>query len=285
MSRCLAVSLGALLLVQSGVARQIKVICGTDRERRNEELPVHRQAVLARRATQLQATGTQGSGKRFTGQDIGNVAIIEDSDGVVAKRNPFNLDQKTLTFTPTTSSPSAYKFGLTGDAYDAAAASKGHLVKLGDDDSQSEPIPFPFAFFGHTYQSIYINSDGNLTFNAGDNASTDRSLGRMVAGEPRVSPLFRDLDPSKASKGVTVTSDATRFVVSWVQVPEYSDFGTAALQTFQMRIYPDGRIQFAYNGINTSGAIVGIAPGNFQGSSSVVSFLEKCPARYSSTVA
>jgi uncharacterized protein (TIGR03437 family) len=285
MPRCLTVFLSALLLAQSGVARQIKVICGTSPERRKEELHLHRQAVLARRAAQLQANGTQGGAQQSTGRDIGNVAIIEDSDGVVAKRNPFNLDLKTLTFTPTTSQAAAYKFRLTSDPYDASAASAGHLVKLGDDDFRVEPIPFPFAFFGNTYQNVFINSDGNLTFNAGDNASTDRSLGRMVAGEPRISPLFRDLDPSKALKGVTVTSDATRFVVSWVQVPEYSDFGTGALQTFQVRLYPDGHIQFAYNGINTSSAVVGIAPGNFQGSSSVVSFLAGSSATYSSTVA
>lgn len=285
MPRCLAVSLSALLLVQSGAAREIKVICGTSPERRKEELHLHRQAVLARRAAHLQANGIQGGTQRSTGRDIGNVAIIEDSDGVVAKRNPFNLDQQTLTFTPTTSQATAYKFRLAGDPYDASAASAGHLVKLGDDDSLVQPIPFPFAFFGNTYQNVFVNSDGNLTFNAGDNASTDRSLGRMVAGEPRISPLFRDLDASKAIKGVTVTSDATRFVVSWVQVPEYSDFGTAALQIFQVRLYPDGHIQFAYNGINTSSAIVGIAPGNFQGSSAVVSFLTGSSATYSSTVA
>ena len=285
MLRCLAVFLSALLVVQSGVARQIKVICGTSPERRKEELHLHRQAELARLGAQLQANGTQGGAQRSTGRDIGNVAIIEDSDGVVAKRNPFNLDLNTLTFTPTTPKATTYKFGLTGDPYDASAASAGRLVKFSDDDSHAEPIPFPFAFFGNIYQSVFINSDGNLTFNAGDNASTDRSLGRMVAGEPRISPLFRDLDPSKALKGVTVTSDATRFVVSWLQVPEYSDFGTAALQTFQVRLYPDGHIQFAYNGISTSGAVVGIAPGNFQGSSSVVSFLAGSSATYSSTVA
>ena len=41
-----------------------------------------------------------------------------------------------------------------------------------------------------------MNSDGNLTFTAADNASTDRSLGRMTAGPPRISPLFDDLDPA-----------------------------------------------------------------------------------------
>ncbi len=284
MSRRLAILLSTLVLVQSGTARQIKVICGTNPERRKEEMHLHRQAVLARRAAQLLSAGAQAA-PRSAARDIGNVAIMEDSDGVVAKRNPFNLDQRTLTFTPTSTAATAYKFQLAGAPYDASAASVGSLVELSDDDSHVEQIPFPFAFFGKTYQSVFINSDGNLTFNAGDNASTDRSLGRMVAGGPRISPLFRDLDASKAVKGVTVTADATRFMVSWVQVPEYSDFGTGVLQTFQVRLFPDGQIQFAYHGINTTGAVVGIAPGHFQGSSSVVSFLAGSSATYSSTVA
>src|SRR6476661_721881 len=121
MPRCFAVSFSALLLVQSGFARQIKVICGTGPERRKEELHLHRQAVLARRAAQLQANGAQGGAQRSTGRDIGNVAIIEDSDGVVAKRNPFNLDAKTLTFTPNTSKATTYKFRLTGDPFDTTA--------------------------------------------------------------------------------------------------------------------------------------------------------------------
>jgi hypothetical protein len=43
---------------------------------------------------------------------------------------------------------------------------------------------------------VYVNSDGNLTFATPDHASTDRSLSRVTAGPPRISPLFDDLDPA-----------------------------------------------------------------------------------------
>jgi hypothetical protein len=221
MSRRFAILACGLLVLQSGVARQIKVICGTSRERWKEEHHLHRQAVRARRA-QLQSNGAPAATVRTLSRDIGNVAILEDTDGVVARRNPFDLDQLTLTFLPADSAASAYTFQLSGDSYDAAAASKGIPVPLGDDDSHEVPLPFAFPFFGKTHASVFINSDGNLTFEAGDNSSTDRSLGRMVAGVPRVAPLFWDLDPSKTPKGVTVSSAPTQVVVSWVGVPEYS---------------------------------------------------------------
>ena len=285
MFRRLALPASILLLVHSGGARQIVEICGTNPERRKEELHLHHQAELARRAARMQSVGAQSGTPRAAARDFGNIVVLEDADGVVARRNPFDLDQQTLTFTAAMPAAAAYDFQVAAGSYDEATALAGAVVKLGDDDSHEVPIPFPFPFFGKTYQNVFINSDGNLTFTEGDNAFTDRSLGRMVAGPPRISPLFGDLDPSKSPNGVSVSAGPTRLVVSWVQVPEYSDFGMGTRQTFQVRLYPDGRIQFAYAGINTAGAIVGIAPGRFQGSSAVVSFLAGSSIKYSSTVA
>ncbi|MCU1275801.1 MAG: hypothetical protein JWO48_3232 [Bryobacterales bacterium] len=285
MHRRLVIVIGSLFFLTPAFSKQIKVICGTDRERRKEELHLHRQAELARRAARMQANGAPSSPRPAAASDIGNVVVLEDSDGVVAQRNPFNLDLQTLTFTPSAPVSARYKFQLAGDRYDSAAASHGTVVPLGDDDFHEVPLPFSFAFFGKQYQSVFINSDGDLTFSEGDNATTERSLGRMVAGPPRIAPLFRDLDPSKTPKGITFASDPTRFIVSWNQVQEYADFGMGPQQTFQVRLYPDGRIQFAYAGISTTSTVVGITPGNFLGSSSVVSFIAGSSAEYSSTVA
>jgi hypothetical protein len=283
MSRWITVVAGVLMLGPSGIARQIKVVCGSGPEQRKEEAHLHRQAELARRASRMRSAGARAE-SRPRGLDIGNVAILEDGDGVVVRRNLFNLDQQTLTFRPALPGAAAYAFQMGAESYDTAAATSGTLMPLADDDSREVPIGFAFPFFGQTYRSVYINSDGNLTFGQGDNSSTDRSLGIMVAGPPRIAPLFEDLDPSQSPHGVMVTSDATRLVVSWVQVPEFSSFGGGLFQTFQVRLSPDGRIQFAYNGIATSGAVVGIGPGSLRGSSSVVSFLAGSTSVYTSTV-
>jgi uncharacterized protein (TIGR03437 family) len=284
MHRLIAVVAGVLMVLQSAAARQIKTICGTNPERWKVELFLHRQAERARRAAQMQSSSSSVS-RPSAVRDIGNIAVVEDGDGIVSRRNLFDLDQKTLTFTPAAALAASYKFQVAGDPYDAGAASSGVAVALGDDDFRQEQLPFSFPLFGKTYQTVFVNSDGDLTFTKGENASTDRSLGRLVAGPPRIAPLFEDLDPSKTPKGITVTSDPTRFIVSWVKVPTYADFGVGAPQTFQVRLYPDGRIQFAYAGIATSSAVVGITPGNLLGSSSVVSFTAGSSAQYSSTVA
>src|SRR5206468_5017746 len=100
-------------------------------------------------------------------------------------------------------------------------------------------------------------------FYRGESASTDRSLGRIVAGPPRIAGLFDDLNPSQTPKAITLTSDPTRLIVSWQQVPEWADFGDGPAETFQIRLYPDGSIQFAYSGVIPSTAVVGISPGSF----------------------
>ncbi len=130
-----------------------------------------------------------------------------------------------------------------------------------------------------------MNSDGNLTFEAGDSHSSERSLGALTAGPPRIAPLFMDLDPSRTPTGVSVLSEAARFVVSWTSVPEYSASGFGTPETFRVRLYPDGRIEFAYNGIITDGAVVGISPGSLHGGAAIVSFSANASGVYSSTVA
>ena len=172
------------------LGRHTVSLCGTTRETRDETLFLHRQRLRARAASgpglrPLAATAVSGN------RDLGNIAIIEDADGVVARQNDFNLDLKTLRFTPTAANTSHYRYTVADQGYDSAAASNGSpLAALDDDDTRQVALPFPFPFFGATYTQVFVNSDGNLTFTAGDSASSDRSLGRMTAGPPRISPLL-----------------------------------------------------------------------------------------------
>jgi len=266
-------------LTQSS-ARLEQSVCGTNRDLWREELHLHRHAVAKRQTTPLIARDAPAAQP-----DAGDIAILEDSGGVVARRNPFNLDRKTLQFSPAGDSAAAYSFQVAAISYDPEAASSGLPLPLGDDDSAAVDLPFAFPFFGASYRQIFVNSDGNLTFQAGDSATSSRSLGRMVAGSPRIAPLFMDLDPSQKPDGVRVFAELARLVVSWVATPAYSSSGSGTPQTFQVRLYPDGRIEFAYNGVVTDGAVVGISPGGIRGTTSVVSFLADMSGQYPSTVA
>ena len=281
-----ALLLVVCLLTAPALPRQDSSICGTHREKSREELFLHRQSMRKRAHDPRAAVPLEAGGTPSAARDFGNIAIIEDSDGVVARQNEFNLDGRTVRFTPAQADTTQYTYAFADSSYDTAAASSGAALDgLGDDDTRTVSLPFPFPFFGSTYNQIFVNSDGNLTFVAGDEESTDRSLGRMTAGPPRLSPLFDDLDPSKTPGGVRVLADSGRFVVSWVGVPEYADYGIGARQTFQAALYPDGRIEFSYAGAAPSSAVVGIAPGNLQGTTSLVSFRYDPSGDYAGPVA
>ena len=146
---------------------------------------------------------------------------------------------------------------------------------MGDDDSRKISLPFPFPFFGNSYTSAFVNSDGNLTFGVGDSASSDRSIGRLNAGPPRIAPLFTDLDPSKAGAFVRVVADADRIVISWDGVPLFSDLGIGARQTFQIRLFAGGTVEFAYSAIHlgSATAAAGISPGRLTLATEPVSLL------------
>lgn len=263
-------------------ARLDTAACGTTPTSTAESLFLHRQAQRARalRPRPLAAAGAA------TNRDIGNIAVIENADGIIETLNQFNLDRHTLTFTPVAGSTLRYKYLLSDVSYDTAAADSGRIVAaLGDDDSRAFTLPFAFPFFGTSYTQAFLNSDGNVTFTVGDIASSTRSIGRFAGGPPRIAALFDDLDPSVAPGSIRYFADAGRAVFSWVKVREYGRSDPDAQQTFQLRLYVDGRIEFAYSGAVPQNAVVGIAPGSAKPGTTVLSFLTEPSGEYASAIA
>jgi uncharacterized protein (TIGR03437 family) len=274
------IGVACLLLAPSVLARHDDSGCGTTPATANEALFLHKQSERLRKSRPAALAATPST----AGRDIGDVAIIEDTGGIVERLNQFNLDGASLTFTPS-SGATTYRYAVGPPAYEAAAASLSTpLIALGDDDFREMPLPFAFPFFGASYNKVFVNSDGDLTFGIGENASAGRSAGRVTGGPPRIAALFDDLDPSRAPGSVRMFADATHAVFSWVAVPEYGQFGSRANQTFQVKLFADGRIAMAYAGVTPSQAVVGISPGNATGTSSLVSLRNDPPADYSGAV-
>ena len=256
------VSLGLLLSQTRGAT---VAECGT--ERLSAERFLHRQARMRRVVDAGGALRALAMPSASNNYDVDGISIIDDADGVVSRRNPFSLGQQALRFTP-----------LPGGGYrlEAGAAFENSgtpLAGLGDDDSRQIALPFAFPFFGGSYNTLFVNADGNLTFDTGDSASSDRSLARFSAGPPRIAPLFSDLDPSRDGASVKLDSNASRVAIIWDSVPVYASTGIGARQTFQVRLFADGAIEFAFSRVSLSGssAVVGISPGGLRASPDLLS--------------
>jgi len=262
-------------------ARQVPSVCGTRPGMWREEQFLHRKAERAR-LRRGPGMAPRAAAPAALLQDIGNIAILDDSDGVVSRRNQFDLDGRSLAFIPTFGEAARYRYQAAQGGYDDGTAAAGEVLGLDDDDTRAVDLPFAFPYFGKVYRQVWVNSDGNLTFGAGDSSSDDRSLGRLNSGPPRIAPLYEDLDPSRAPQGVRLLRENWRVVVSWVRVPEY-ELGTP--QTFQVSLYTDGRIEFAWQGTNPQAAVVGISTGGILSTPTLVALAEDASAEYSGTVA
>ncbi len=188
--------------------------------------------------------------------DIGEISVIEGSPSTIVEPKPFDIKGKKVLFDQT--STGVYRLSVKKGA---VAGTQGSAISLGDDDSEQVNFAsgFTFPFFGKTYSSIFVNSDGNVTFTEKDDASTPRDIFRTLQGPPRIAAFFADLDPSDGGD-VRVLKTATTFRVTWRNVPE---FGTNNSNTIQLTLSKNGNIQIAFSSaVDGNDAVVGLSPGN-----------------------
>jgi len=161
-------------------------------------------------------------------------------------------------------------------------------VSVNIDDVWSEEIylPFSFCFFGNTYNSCLIGSNGTLTF---DTSNASGYAGWQFANNlpSTVGALFNntiygvyhDIDPSKGGtvgwELIYLDSGCRALVASWHDIPMFSNTCNSILYTGMMVLYEDSNVIEVYieeknvcptwNGGN---AVVGIQ--NSTGSQAIV---------------
>jgi hypothetical protein len=201
------------------------------------------------------------AGPETHAQDVGEIAVLQDGGDLFLVPNRFDLTGTSLRFTP------------NGGGFTVATSTAGlrqpvgDRVTLTDDDSASFPVPFAFTYYGHAQSTAFVNSDGNLTFGEGDEASTDRDVSRLLTGPPRVAPFFADLDPTTGTGRVYVQSASDAFTVTWCGVRA---FDSTQSTTFQVSLLPEGAIEMHYgSSIGATDAIVAVSPGRSSGFSPV----------------
>jgi hypothetical protein len=228
--------------------------CGTSRWGFAVQTAIHQDHL---RRLERQRAETMALSAGVEAAKVGDVAVLVDNGDIIAQPNRVDLGDFGVQFIP------QKKGGfVVAPSADPVSADIGQRIALGDDEAREVRFPqgFRLRFFGKAYTRMFVHSDGNLTFNAPDAASSSRSLSRLLGGPARVAPLFADLDPGAASGdgGVYVLASRTKIVVTWLEVPEFGDDNR---NTFQAVLHADGRIALAFGLLEAEAAVVGVAPG------------------------
>ena len=197
---------------------------------------------------------TRTIGPQSVVQDIGQIAVVRDERDIILPANAYDLRSLAVTFAR--SGVGGFDLRPSSRSFQSSVGTK---ITLGDDDSSSVALPFTVPFYSGRYTSLFVNSDGNITFVSSDTASTDRDISRFLTGPPRIALLFNDLDPSAAG-GVFRRIDSDAVIVTWCDVPEFGN--SANRVNAQVRIGADGNVDFIYGStVAVTSAVVGVSPG------------------------
>lgn len=134
-----------------------------------------------------------------------------------------------------------------------------NTIPRNDDSSYSANIGFSINFFGKDYDKLYINNNGNLTFQGRLGSYTPRSL--KSAGRPIIAPFWADVHTSCSGSGtvkygMSNVNGFTAFGVTWENVRHYSCGRASKVNTFQVIIIERSDLgngnfdlEFNYDGI------------------------------------
>jgi hypothetical protein len=183
--------------------------------------------------------------------DVGEIAVVQDQGDLIESPNAYDLGNVGLRFTRN-----------SAGGYDVSRIDAGFRTSLGtrltltDDDSAPVNVAFGFPFYAEPADGVR-RSDGNVTFEQEDRASTGRNVARLLTGPPRVAPFLADLDPSTGGR-VYANAAADQYTVTWCGVRGFESTRTT---NAQLTLLPDGSIEMKFATVTLPEAIVGVSPG------------------------
>ena len=112
----------------------------------------------------------------------------------------------------TTGMPAAADQTTASTPTSAIVASSGcqtNSIPANDDGSTATAVQLPFQlnFFGTTYNSLWVNNNGNVTFNSPQRTYTPYVLGQNTP--PIIAPFFADVDTRAPGSQLVTYGDTT----------------------------------------------------------------------------
>ena len=210
--------------------------------------------------------------KQVPGRKIGNVTtkgnlvLLELDEGVVGNQNLFDLDKRTIRFTPVAPKPAGEGGSIAGGfraenlslQWDAATGSaiQGETVRL---------TKFAFPFSGKTWDTLTVQNSGLIGFGGGyTNLGFDRFIHMQTAGPAMVNkiPVIAAFMKLRMNGARYVNELDDRVVVTWdLSEPVSGQQDVTFVRTphnFQAVLYKDGRIDLSYREMTARDAVVGV---------------------------
>jgi hypothetical protein len=208
----------------------------------------------------------------------GDFVVSAAVDNLVrAPADLFDLQGKTVRFTP-----------MAGGGYQVQTLGESNLVQGGttledgaavgpwDSKGWSVAIPFAFPFGGKKYDHLFVNMDGNITFDQpesvywaernpwadGGMVSVGAALdGRSAAGlETMIAAFWGPYqNPSMSQISARIFNDC--LAVTWNMTRAAWGQAVLGVNTFQARLYASGVIELTYPHVAERDGIVGVFSG------------------------
>ncbi|MCW8966281.1 MAG: choice-of-anchor D domain-containing protein, partial [Candidatus Pacearchaeota archaeon] len=130
-------------------------------------------------------------------------------------------------------------------------------ISSNDDSSTNVSLPFTFPYYSNSYTSVYVCTNGFVTFGTSASSYSNSTLPYSGAPANILAPFWDDLNPG-AQGDIYVQSDSEQMIIQFENVKRYS---TSSNLTFQVVLKPSGDIYFYYKamiGTSLNSATVGM---------------------------
>lgn len=194
--------------------------------------------------------------------------ILELNEDSISPASLFDLDNKTLRFTPESE---RYSLELLPSQF---IEDTGSLSNIGDE----QPIQnFQFPFSGEQWRNFYVNGFATVSFGQRDTSSysafsplTDH-IHTLLSDEtpPLIAPLFHEaivsnIRTKQFSDHIVLTWDVSPFSLETPGSEIFSFLSEPQSNIFQLVLFESGVIDLNYKNLEMQEGIVGIFPRNVQ---------------------
>lgn len=155
----------------------------------------------------------------------------------------YTLSGNTLTYTEPAAVAYTQDFTQGGASGATSIVGQSGTTQLGnsnsDDATVATSIGFAFDYFGTSYASVNVDTNGYVTFGSAPGSTFtngDIDAGNVLGGNPAIAAFWDDLSPNVSGDiyvQTTGSSGSQQFIIEWNNVPFYqagsSDGGTVQL--------------------------------------------------------